>query len=314
MSNLETLTIDRPRLLIVDDQPINIQTLYEIFASDHEVFMATSGQQALDFCRENTPPDLILLDIVMPGMDGLETCRRLKSDAFTSHIPIIFVTAQSDPADETRAIEAGGIDFISKPINAAVVRVRVKTHLTLKAQTDMLRSLAFVDGLTGLANRRQFDDALETEWRRCHRSNTPLSLLMIDLDYFKRYNDYYGHQMGDVCLQRIASLLKVSFKRASDLTARYGGEEFVCLMPECDPLDAQTKAEKLRAGVVVLGIAHADSPVAQHVTLSIGVSTVVPDSTHNPAALIAAADAALYSAKNNGRNRVEFRSVDPATR
>lgn len=309
MSNLDPLTIERPRLLIVDDQPINIQTLYEIFADDHEVFMATSGQQALDFCRDNPPPDLILLDIIMPGMDGLEVCPRLKADPFTSHIPIIFVTAQSDPADETHAIEAGGVDFISKPINTAVVRVRVKTHLTLKVQTDMLRSLAFVDGLTGLANRRRFDDALENEWRRCRRSNSPLSLMMIDLDYFKRYNDYYGHQMGDVCLQRVAKLLKASFKRASDLTARYGGEEFVCLMAECDHLGAQKKAEELRAVVEELGIEHAESPVARHVTLSIGVSTVVPDNIHKPDALIAAADAALYEAKNTGRNRVGYRPV-----
>ena len=312
MTNLDPSATERPRLLIVDDQPINIQTLYEVFAADHEVFMATSGEQALVFCRDNTPPDLILLDIVMPGMDGLEVCRLLKADPFTSHIPVIFVTAQSDPADETRAIEAGGVDFISKPINAAVVRVRVKTHLTLKAQTDMLRSLAFIDGLTGVANRRRFDEVLETEWRRCRRNNSPITLLMIDLDYFKRYNDHYGHQMGDVCLQKIAATIKVAFKRAPDLTARYGGEEFVCLMPECGHAGAQSKAEQIRAAVFALEIAHADSPVASFVTLSIGVSTILPDKTSSPDALVAAADAALYDAKHSGRNRVAYRSVEPS--
>ena len=152
---------ERPRLLVVDDQPINIQTLYQIFHADHEIFMATSGDQALAFCRDNVPPDLILLDVVMPGMDGIEVCRRLKSDPALADIPVIFVTARSDPADEAGALAAGGVDFIAKPVNPAVVRARVKTHLTLKAQTDLLHSLVFIDGLTGVANRRRFDEALQ---------------------------------------------------------------------------------------------------------------------------------------------------------
>lgn len=303
MTHLDTPSIKRPRLLVVDDQPINIQTLYELFKADHEVFMATSGEQALAFCND-TPPDLILLDIMMPGMNGLEVCRRLKADPYTQHIPVIFVTAQSDPGDETRAIEAGGVDFISKPVNAAVVRVRVKTHLTLKAQTDMLRSLAFVDGLTGVANRRRFDEMLDIEWRRCQRSCSPITLLMVDLDYFKSYNDTYGHLMGDVCLQKVAGALDAAFTRAADLTARYGGEEFVCLMPECDHKAGQFKAEELRNAVMSLGIAHSGSTVADCVTLSIGVATMVPRVGSKPEALIAAADAALYEAKHGGRNRV----------
>jgi len=293
----------RPRLLVVDDQPINIQTLYQIFHADHEVFMATTGQQALDFCHK-TPPDLILLDVVMPAMDGLETCRRLKHEAATADIPIIFVTAQSDPTDETRALEAGGVDFISKPVNPAVVRARVKTHLTLKAQGDLLRMLAFVDGLTGVANRRRFDEALQAEWRRCRRSGTPLALLMIDIDHFKRYNDCYGHQTGDACLQAVATALKERLSRSHDLVARYGGEEFVCLMPECELAAGQAKAEELRAAVAALGIPHADSPTANKVTLSIGVAAVSPSGDDSPHQLVAAADAALYAAKNNGRNRV----------
>lgn len=170
----------RPRLLVVDDQPINIQTLYQIFHADHEVFVATSGEQALAFCRGNPLPDLILLDVVMPGLDGLAVCRQLKADPVLANIPVIFVTACMDPADETRALEAGGVDFITKPVNPMVVRARVKTHLTLKAQGDFLRSLVFIDGLTGVANRRRFDEALLSEWRQCQRVGTPLALLMID--------------------------------------------------------------------------------------------------------------------------------------
>lgn len=300
---------ERPRLLVVDDQPINIQTLYQIFHADHEIFMATSGEQALAFCRDNVPPDLILLDVVMPGMDGIEVCRRLKSDPALADIPVIFVTARSDPADEAAALTAWGVDFIAKPVNPIVVRARVKTHLTLKAQTDLLHSLVFVDGLTGVANRRRFDEALQIEWRRCRRSNTALTLLMIDIDHFKRYNDHYGHQTGDACLQKVAASLKTGLKRAQDLVARYGGEEFVCLMPECDHPAGQNKAEELRAAVAALGIPHADSPTAHRLTLSIGIAVMYPNGENGPEALIAMADAALYEAKRNGRNRV---SVAPS--
>lgn len=300
---------ERPRLLIVDDQPINIQTLHQIFQADHEVFMATSGQRALDFCRHNTPPDLILLDVVMPGMDGLEVCRQLKSSPATADTPVIFVTAQSDPTDETQALEAGGVDFISKPVNPAVVRARVRTHLTLKAQSELLRSLVFIDGLTGVANRRRFDEVLPAEWRRCRRSSTPLTLLMIDIDHFKRYNDHYGHPTGDACLQQVAATLKAHFSRSHDLVARYGGEEFVCLMPECDQAAGQRKAAELCAAVAALAIAHADSPTAGVVTLSIGVATVRPSCDGTPETLLAAADGALYAAKTGGRNGVRSASA-----
>jgi diguanylate cyclase (GGDEF)-like protein len=298
----------RPRLLIVDDQPINIQALYQVFQADHEVFMATSGEQALDFCRRD-PPDLILLDVMMPEMDGLEVCRRLKAESATADIPVIFVTAQEDPADETRALEAGGVDFIVKPVNRAVVRARVRTHLTLKAQADLLRSLAFIDGLTGVANRRRFDESLQAEWRHCRRGAGPLTLIMIDIDHFKRYNDQYGHQAGDACLQQVAAAIKQCLGRSHDLVARYGGEEFVCLLPDCNPAGAARKAEVLRQAVAALGIPHETSSVAATVTVSLGVATCMPDANATADQLLAAADAALYAAKTGGRNRVCETSV-----
>ena len=298
----------RPRLLVVDDQPINIQTLYQIFHADHEVFMATSGEQALAFCRSNPLPDLILLDVVMPGLDGLAVCQQLKADPVLANIPVIFVTACMDPADETRALEAGGVDFITKPVNPMVVRARVKTHLTLKAQGDFLRSLVFIDGLTGVANRRRFDEALLSEWRQCRRAGTPLALLMIDIDHFKRYNDHYGHPTGDACLQQVAAVLKAAMQRACDLVARYGGEEFVCLLPGCDQAPALAKAQALQAALAAQGIAHEASPTAAWVTLSIGVAVAQPQAGGSPAALVAAADAALYSAKHRGRNCISAHS------
>lgn len=297
---------ERPRLLIVDDQPINIQTLYQIFQEDHEVFMATDGKQALALCYNGIPPNLILLDVVMPGMDGLEVCRQLKADPFTSDIPIIFVTAQSDPEDETRALEVGGVDFISKPVNPAVVRARVKTHLILKAQNDLLRTLAFIDGLTGVANRRRFDETLQLEWRRCWRSQSPLALLMIDIDHFKLYNDRYGHQAGDACLMAVAATFKSAFGRAQDLVARYGGEEFACLLPECDLGTSQAKAEALVHAVAALNICHDISPTADVVTISLGQAVMIPGSDRGPDDLLTAADAALYKAKTDGRNRVSI--------
>ena len=298
----------RPRLLVVDDQPINIQTLYQIFHADHEVFVATSGEQALAFCRGNPLPDLILLDVVMPGLDGLAVCQQLKADPVLANIPVIFVTACMDPADETRALEAGGVDFITKPVNPMVVRARVKTHLTLKAQGDFLRSLVFIDGLTGVANRRRFDEALLSEWRQCRRAGTPLALLMIDIDHFKRYNDHYGHPTGDACLQQVAAVLKAAMQRACDLVARYGGEEFVCLLPGCDQAPALAKAQALQAALAAQGIAHEASPTAAWVTLSIGVAVAQPQAGGSPAALVAAAEAALYSAKHRGRNCISAHS------
>ena len=292
-----------PKLLLVDDQPVNIQTLYQIFADDHEVFMATSGEQALALCRDKQP-DLVLLDVIMPGMDGLETCQRLKEDADTADIPVIFVTSQNSPEEETHGLEVGAVDFISKPVNPAVVRARVKTQLTLKAQTDALRMLASLDGLTGVPNRRIFDERLDAEWRACRRSGAPLSLLMVDVDHFKLYNDHYGHLDGDQCLKAIASALASCVERGRDMLARFGGEEFVCLLPDTDLEGAKHIAEKLRQAVEGLAIPHVESKTAATVTVSLGVATTAQCDALEPPDLLKVADEQLYLAKQSGRNRV----------
>ena len=292
----------RPRLLVVDDQPVNIQALYQAFAADHQVFMATSGEQALALCASKQP-DLVLLDVVMPGMDGYEVCRRLKADEATRDIPVIFVTAHSDEAAETRGLDAGAVDFISKPINPTIVRARVRTHLTLKSQSDLLRQWVYVDGLTGVYNRRYFDEHLAAEWGRAVRAGTPLSVVLIDVDFFKRYNDRYGHQAGDDCLKRVAATLKAGLKRPGDMVARYGGEEFVCLLPDTPMAGALELARQLGVAVHGLQIEHADSAAAPVVTVSLGVCGKRDDAVGTPEALVREADAQLYIAKSQGRHR-----------
>jgi diguanylate cyclase (GGDEF)-like protein len=295
----------KPKLLVVDDQPINIQVMYQAFAGEYQVFMATSGEQALTICK-NSPPDLILLDVVMPGIDGFEVCTQLKAQESTRHIPVIFVTAHTDPAQETHGLSLGAVDFIAKPVNPAVVRARVKTHLTLKFQSDLLRKLVFLDGLSGVFNRRYFDQQLGTEWARSSRGGTPLSLILIDVDFFKAYNDRYGHQAGDDCLRMIAVALKAALKRPADLVARYGGEEFACVLPETSFEHAKTIAQDLEAGIRQLNIAHDKSTIAPMVTVSIGVASTRSGAPaeSSAAVLLSLADKQLYRAKQTGRGRV----------
>jgi diguanylate cyclase (GGDEF)-like protein len=292
-----------PKLLIVDDHPINVQALFECFAADHQVYMATSGEQALRVCAEQLP-DLVLLDIELPGMDGYEVCARLKADALTQDIPVIFVTSHRDELAETRGLDGGAVDFISKPFHPDIVRARVRTHVALKAQGDLLRRWAYIDGLTGVHNRRSFDERLAVEWGRAARNRTALSVVLIDVDHFKRFNDRYGHQAGDACLRRVAAVLKAGLKRPGDLLARYGGEEFACLLPETDLAGAMQVARALGQLVWAQAIAHADSSVAPVLTVSLGVCSKAVQTSAGAAELIRVADLQLYAAKAAGRHQV----------
>lgn len=290
------------RLLIVDDAMENIQILNHVLGGEHEVLFAMNGERALELAHQHQP-DLILLDAVMPGMDGYQVCAALRASSEVRDIPIIFVTALTTPEDETRALEAGAVDFITKPFNVAVVRARVRTHLTLKRQSDAMREMTLTDALTGVANRRSFDDAIENEWRRCARAGAPLSVIMIDIDHFKRYNDAYGHQAGDTCLKQVADTMLQCAGRSPDLLARYGGEEFVILLPQVDAQGAQTVAERILDSVHTLAIPHRMSSVSDTVTVSLGVATLMPGQGDDPEALVRCADNALYQAKKDGRNR-----------
>ncbi|NVD74874.1 diguanylate cyclase [Duganella sp. BJB488] len=291
------------RILVVDDAMENIQILHHALRDEHEVLFALDGEKALELALEQQP-DLILLDAVMPGMDGYAVCAALRNSPRLQDIPVIFVTALNQPEDETRALEAGAVDFISKPFNVAVVRARVRSQLTIKRQADAMRELSMTDGLTGVANRRSFNDTLDAEWRRCARAGLPLSVIMIDVDHFKLYNDHYGHQAGDLCLQQVSLAMARCASRPQDLLARYGGEEFILLLPQEPALGAEVVARRILEEVRGLAIPHAAAPTVPYVTVSLGVCTALPplDSVDSNA-LVRMADSQLYRAKQDGRNR-----------
>lgn len=299
----ESAEIDlrQSKILIVDDQPINIQTLYSILTDDYVVLAATSGEDALLVCKEN-PPDLILLDVVMPEMTGLELCQRLKAESNTRDIPVIFVTSFNQQDEEDECWRSGGIDFITKPVNPMTVKNRVKAHLTLKIQKDMLLKLVYVDGLTGVFNRRYFDTHLEKLSNESIRSQRDSALIMVDIDFFKLFNDNYGHIAGDETLRQVAKIIKNALTRPSDFVSRYGGEEFVVVLPDTNKQGAERVAERIRKAVFEQSMEHMLSPHAV-ITVSLGVATYF-QSQKNKRSLIKEADMHLYEAKSAGRNTV----------
>jgi diguanylate cyclase (GGDEF)-like protein len=300
-------------ILIVDDVPTNIRLLVDALRMDYKVFLAKDGVSALRVAFQELP-DLILLDVMMPEMDGFSVCQKLKADERTWNIPVIFITARTRTDDELRGLELGASDYITKPFVLPIVKARVRTHLDLKRKYDLLESLASLDGLTEIANRRQFDDTFDKEWRRGMRSSRSLSLIMMDIDFFKLYNDHYGHTAGDECLRMVAHAVADCLSRAGDFAARYGGEEFVALLPETGIEGAVKMAKAVHAAVNSLRIPHAKSLASGHVTLSLGAAAIVPSPEATPGALVNAADGMLYEAKRAGRNRMAWMLLDTAGR
>lgn len=308
----------RKKILIIDDTPANIQIIHAVIGSTYQTFFATSGREGINLARQELP-DLILLDVMMPEMDGYEVCRELKAEPLTHHIPVIFITTLGDVEDERKGLELGAIDYIIKPFSPPIVIARIKNHLELKSYRDLLEKatleldeknlalnlLAREDALTGLANRRHFNEVLDAEIKRALRSRQLLALILCDVDFFKNYNDHYGHVGGDKCLQAIGQLFTATFKRSGDLPARYGGEEFAVIIPASSPGTALHCAEKLRQGMMAQALPHAFSAVAEVVTLSYGVVQAHPTRERNAEWYINQADQALYRAKQNGRNRIE---------
>lgn len=293
----------KQRILIVDDVRLNTKILESALGDEYELSIASNGKEALAMVRTEMP-DLILLDIIMPEMDGYEVCAELQRNEKTRDIPIIFLTALEGDENEAYGLELGAMDYIRKPFNVPVVKAKIRNHLELKKYKDLLKRDIRIDGLTRVANRRRFDEAFEEEKGRSIRSGNPLSILMIDIDLFKAYNDAYGHLQGDDVLRLVAKTLEKSLRRPGDLLARWGGEEFVALLPDTDMDGAYIVAEQLRKAIQDLGIVHEQSSIKRVITVSIGAATSVPGDQSSYRNLLQWADEAMYSAKDLGRNRV----------
>lgn len=304
-------TPGRGLILIVDDSIDHIQTMASVLQLGYDVLFATNGADALAIAASR-PLDLILLDVLMPGMDGFAVCQQLKHNPLTADIPVIFLTTLNDSADETHGLELGGSDFLTKPVNPAVLKARVRTQIGFKRYRDNLREMSVTDGLTGVANRRGFETVLDTEWRRCYRDRLPLALIMLDIDQFKLYNDEYGHQAGDVCLIQVAAAMRRAAARAGDVVSRFGGEEFAILLPENSLTGAETVARKVLEEIITLQIEHNRSTVSQRLTVSMGVASMTANAQTLPEMLVKAADRALYQAKKGGRNRFVASAPAPA--
>jgi diguanylate cyclase (GGDEF)-like protein len=325
-------------ILVVDDSADSRALIQRFLEQEgHRNFlMAGSADEALRQLGADGSPtapavELILMDLELPGMNGIEACRRIEGDPRLRDIPVIVVTASSENESLPAAFQAGAADYLLKPINALELAARVRSVLRLKREMDQrkereaellevtyrlahakseLQRLSSVDGLTGLTNRRHFDELYANEWKRAARDGASLSVILSDIDHFKRYNDRYGHLAGDDCLQRVAGALRDAVQRPGDCIARYGGEEFIAMLAGTDSPGARAVAESMRLAVETLRLEHADSPTSSHATVSLGVATLIPDNAGSPVTLVAAADEALYEAKNAGRNRVCFRSLE----
>ena len=309
------------KALIIEDSRTSAALVAQQFERmGIEALIAHNGKDGVELFQRNRP-QLVLLDVIMPEMDGFEVAQHIRQmEKPGEWTPIIFLSARDKDADLERGIIAGGDDYLRKPVSEVVLAAKVRAMQRILSMRnslvdltnrldDMNRELvrlSTVDALTGIANRRRFDEVLYKEWRRAMRRQYPISLLMCDIDYFKQYNDAQGHQAGDECIRNVARAIEESLKRPGDLVARYGGEEFAAVLPDTDFDGAQMVAEHVRSAVAELGIPHGRSSVASRVTLSVGAACMIPK-RGSPAAggeLLEGADKALYAAKSAGRNRV----------
>jgi diguanylate cyclase (GGDEF)-like protein len=294
--------IEKNRLLIVDDDKLNLMALAHILQQEYIIHVASNGESAIKIAEEHAP-DLILLDIIMPGMDGYQTFTALQNNEKTMHIPVIFITGLSTSSDEKNGLMLGAVDYISKPFDDMIVKLRVRHQIRIINQMRLIEYLSIMDQLTEIPNRRNFDNRLHIEWGRAIREAAPISLLMIDIDHFKIYNDTYGHPQGDTALRALARVLRESLKRETDFVARLGGEEFAVLVPNTSSDGALKIGRRIRKNIESSAIPCVDGSCTQ-LTVSIGVNTHTPAHGSSLDEFIAKADQALYAAKNTGRNRV----------
>ena len=336
-------TPSKPPVILVadDDRTMRVLLRKAMEQQGYQVVEVSDGQQCLE-AYSNVKPDLILLDAVMPVMDGFTCCQRLIQIAkdnlalalanfdfeteasfgnpiilrLWDRTPILIITGLDDPDSVNRAFEVGASDYVTKPIHWAVFRQRIRRLLQqaqlykqLEAANQSLLELATLDGLTGVANRRRFDHYLNNQWLNLVQEQSPLSLILCDIDFFKLFNDQYGHPRGDMCLQKVAGVLSRTAQKKQDLVARYGGEEFAVIMPHTHAAGAVHVAAAMQAEVRNLEIVHSGSLVSEYVSLSVGVATTIPSFDSSPTNLILAADKALYQAKSEGRNRIILKQV-----
>jgi diguanylate cyclase (GGDEF)-like protein len=292
---------ERQTILVIDDEKANLKILSELFKSKVNIVLAKNGTQGIEKIIK-FKPDLVLLDIIMPGMNGFEVIIQLKKNEETAAIPVIFITGLTDVVDESQGLALGACDYIQKPFHIDIVRARVNLHLKLAEQRLQLEQLANLDSLTCVPNRRKFYEMFDLEWRMSVRENTPLSQIMIDIDYFKQYNDLYGHAAGDQALKMVAEAIFKQLKGPFDFLARYGGEEFVVLLPNTQAQDAMSIMESCRQAVESLKIVHEKNTVSKYLTISIGGINCFPKKAMCSEATFKLADDMLYQAKEEGRN------------
>ncbi|MFP7754746.1 diguanylate cyclase domain-containing protein [Thermodesulfobacteriota bacterium B35] len=322
-------------VLLVDDQQMIAEAVRRALASEELDFhYCQNPTEAIDMATR-LEPTVILQDLVMPELDGLTMVKFFRANPATSQVPIIVLSTKEEPEIKSRAFELGANDYLVKLPDKIELIARIRYHSRayigqkqrdeafealrqsqrkLAEANKVLERLSSLDGLTGVPNRRRFDQLLHKEWQRAIRHGASISIIMLDIDFFKLFNDTYGHQGGDECLQQVARTLERSVQRETDMVARYGGEEFAAILPETGVRGALAVAEAMRANVEALKIPHENSKITDHVTISVGVATTVPERGSRPEDLIATADEALYEAKNNGRNRVQsagFRNERP---
>ena len=327
------MTKEPKSILIVDDSDTMLESLGNILRGEgyENILFAKSAEEAFEILGLDSKGaklreiDIILMDIVMPGMDGIEACRLIKESPHFKDVPVVMVTKRSEVEILEKAYECGAMDYVVKPANETELLARVRCFLKLKKEIDArklreaelldvtiklkkanntLQKLSYIDALTDIGNRRYFDELYSKEWRRARRENCHIALALIDIDYFKNFNDLYGHQVGDECLTKVSQAISDSLKRPVDFVARYGGEEFAVVLPQTDIKGIKCVMNNIMQAVQNLNIRHEGSETANHVTVSIGLASAVPDDRLHPASLIAEADRALYKAKEEGRNRV----------
>jgi len=298
-----TIETHHANILVVDDDTTQLNFYKASLSPNFKCSFATNAKEALALAHRFPLPDLIILNIEMPDTDGFELCNALKSDSLTLDIPIIFVSAHGSTENIIRGFQSGCIDYITKPVLIPEMQARIDTHVKLRKQARQVERLSYIDSLTGVPNRRKYNETMLREWQRCCRYGQSLALIVLDIDYFKQFNDFYGHSVGDEALTRLANCFVSLVNRPGDLFARLGGEEFVLLLTDCDRVGASLKADEAIKRLAMLNIENQGAPRSDQLTISMGLAICVPKRVEDPLHLFQAADEALYRAKQSGKNK-----------